>query len=173
MLYVLLCCVAVCCGCVWLLWCWWCCCGLCVCVCVVVCVVVCGCVWLFVVSVCGAAWHAEPLPLLTVCTFKTPPCVPATRPHVDHMRTCCRYTRRRFESTHGDFSACQAAPHTHTHTHTNTQTHTHCTTSKSTRIRTRKVVNYAGTCSWWLVAILMCKSFVTFRSSCFPQDSWS
>ena len=29
------------------------------------------------------------------------------------------------------------------------------------------------TFSWWLVAILTCKSFVTFRSARFPQENWS
>ena len=48
MLYVLLCCVAVCRG--------------------VVCAVLCVCC---VVSVCGAAWHAEPLLSLSMCTFQT------------------------------------------------------------------------------------------------------
>ena len=64
-----------------------------------------------------------------------------TRACVQHMRAFCRYTRSRFEPTHGDvlnthgrFSACQAAPHTtHTHhtahtthtTHTTPHTHTH------------------------------------------------
>ena len=32
---------------------------------------------------------------------KTPPCAPARRPHVFNMRASCRYTRRRFETTHG------------------------------------------------------------------------
>ena len=36
-----------------------------------------------------------------VCTFKTPPCVPAKRPHVDQMRAFCWQTRRRFERAHG------------------------------------------------------------------------
>ena len=30
-----------------------------------------------------------------------------------------------------------------------------------------------GTFSWSLGTILTCKSFVTFRSACFPQDRWS
>ena len=29
------------------------------------------------------------------------------------------------------------------------------------------------TFSWWLVARLTCKSFVTFRSARFPQERWS
>ena len=38
----------------------------------------------------------------TVCRFKTLPCVPAKRAHVEHMRAFCRHTRKRFEPTHGD-----------------------------------------------------------------------
>ena len=34
--------------------------------------------------------------------FKTHPCVLAERPHVEHMRAFCRYTRMRCEPTHGD-----------------------------------------------------------------------
>ena len=92
-----LCCVSSC-GWLWL-WLW-----LCV---VVRVVVVCVCaVWCVV-------WHAEPLSLLrvqiqnaSVCTCKTSPRVPAKRPHVfEHMRTCCRYTRERFECTHGRFES--------------------------------------------------------------------
>ena len=37
----------------------------------------------------------------SVCRFKTHPCVPARRPHVFNTRAFCRYTRRRFECTHG------------------------------------------------------------------------
>ena len=37
----------------------------------------------------------------SVCTFETSPCVPATGPHVLYMWTCSRYTRGRFELTHG------------------------------------------------------------------------
>ena len=33
--------------------------------------------------------------------FKTSPCVPATGRHVFYMWACCRYTRGRFERTHG------------------------------------------------------------------------
>ena len=51
--------------------------------------------------------------------FRRPPCERAQRAHVEDMRAICRYTRRRFEPTHGEvlnlhmgFSACQAAPHT-------------------------------------------------------------
>ena len=37
----------------------------------------------------------------SVC--RTSPCVPATGPHVQDMRACCRYTRRRPDRTHGGF----------------------------------------------------------------------
>ena len=37
-----------------------------------------------------------------VCRFKTPPCVPAKRPHVFNMRAFCQYTRKRFDPPHGD-----------------------------------------------------------------------
>ena len=37
----------------------------------------------------------------SVCTFKSSPCVSAKRPHVEHMRAFCQYTRRPFECTHG------------------------------------------------------------------------
>ena len=37
----------------------------------------------------------------SVCTVRTSPCVPATGPHVQDMRACCRYTRRRLDRTHG------------------------------------------------------------------------
>ena len=71
--------------------------------CVVWCVVWCACVvWL-------CAWHGlmrgktprAEVQHASVCTFKTPSCVPTTRPHVEHMRACCRYKRWRFECAHG------------------------------------------------------------------------
>ena len=37
-----------------------------------------------------------------VCAFKTFPCEPTTCPHVQNMWASCRYTRERFERTHGD-----------------------------------------------------------------------
>ena len=55
-----------------------------------------------------------------VCTFKTSPCLTATRPHSLNM-----YTRRRFESKHGGFSACATTTHTTTHTNTQPLTDTH------------------------------------------------
>ena len=61
--------------------------------------------------------------------LKNPPCVRAKRAHVEHMRPFCRSTRRRFEPTHGRFSACQAhTPHTTRHTHKHTHTHTNAWT---------------------------------------------
>ena len=41
----------------------------------------CGVFLCVVCGVCGATWHAEKKP---VCRFKTPPCVPAKRAHVEH-----------------------------------------------------------------------------------------
>ena len=74
------------------------------CVCVLVCVLVC-----VVVSVV-VVWHAENPRLciqhVPVCTFKTFPCVQATCPHLLYMLSCCRYTRERFERTHGVCSEC-------------------------------------------------------------------
>ena len=81
--------------------------------------------------------HPSSLP---VCLFKTSPCVRSKRHRVfrHHAHMCfnmcawCRYTRGRFESTHGGFfSACQAAPHTtphKTHTHHTNHAHQHATT---------------------------------------------
>ena len=75
-----------------------------------------------------------PLPLpqnVSVCRFKTLPCVPAKRAHVFNMRTFCRHTRKRFEPTHGDilnlhtgfFRVPSRATHaTHTTTHHTPQT---------------------------------------------------
>ena len=45
----------------------------------------------------------SPMKHVSVCTFKTSPCVPAPRAHVlKHVRAWCRYKRGRFERTHGD-----------------------------------------------------------------------
>ena len=71
------------------------CCGACVCGCV--CVSLCG-VWH------GLARGKKPRVLIqhaSVRSVSTPPCVPTTRPHVEHMRARCRYTRRRADGTHG------------------------------------------------------------------------
>ena len=73
----------------------------------------------------------------SVCRFKTSPCVPAPRAHVEHMCAWCRHTRGRFECTHGGvfesthdffhiFSACF-------NTHKQTQTHTTTTTTHTTQ----------------------------------------
>ena len=86
--------------------------------------------------------ESPPLPVSPVLMSSTPPCVVLKRLRVKrqdarmfkHMRASCRYTRRRFESTHGgvlDMSTggffrapSHATPHTLTHTHTPTTTHT-------------------------------------------------
>ena len=76
-------------------------------------------------------------------------------------------------------------PHTTTHTNTHTTKHTNNTpthTHTHTALRERAnmsgperwwTVPDKGICSWSLGTILTCKSFVTFRSACFPQDRWS
>ena len=82
--------------------------------------VVCG-VWC-VLCVCGVVcvvcvWRGLARGKPHVCRFKTspcvgsktPPCVPAKRAHVFNMRAFCRYTRRRFEPTHGDVLNLQGA----------------------------------------------------------------
>ena len=66
----------------------------------------------------------------SVCAFKTSPCVPATCPHEKNMWACCRYTRGRFERTHGDVlnahtEVFSVTHHNHTPTHTPTHTHRH------------------------------------------------
>ena len=68
---------------------------------------------------------------VSVCTLKTSPCMPAQRAHMfQHECAWWRYTRGRFERTHGDvlsghtgFFQC-ATPHT-THHHTTQHTTTH------------------------------------------------
>ena len=84
------------CFCLRVVWCVWCCGVWCVVLCcVVLCVVWCGVVW------CVAR----------LGTQRKPPCVDSKRPRVYrhhahmcyHMRAWCRYTRGRFESTHGGF----------------------------------------------------------------------
>ena len=70
---------------------------------------------------------------VTVCTFKTSPFVPAPRAHMfQHVCAWCRYTRGRFERTHGDVlsghtgvSACHTLTHTHTLKHTTQHNTTH------------------------------------------------
>ena len=65
-----------------------------------------------------------------VCTFKTSPFVPAPRAHMfQHVCAWCRYTRGRFERTHGDVlsghTEFRSVSHTNTHTHINTHNTTH------------------------------------------------
>ena len=77
--------------------------SLCVVVCFVVWCVVCVCV--VRCGACRVVWHAEN----PVSRLKTPPCVHSKRPRVCrqhahmlfNMCAWCRYTRRRFECTHG------------------------------------------------------------------------
>ena len=63
----------------------------------VCCVVWCG--------VCCVVWHAENpvcrLKTLSVCRFKTSPCMPQHAHMLFSMWAWCRYTQGRFESTHG------------------------------------------------------------------------
>ena len=76
--------------------------------------------------------------LSSVCPSQKPPCVDSKRPRVYrhhahmcyHMCAWCRYTRGRFEPTHGGFLCVPSRHHTpHTHTpHTPHTTHTTHTT---------------------------------------------
>ena len=87
---------------------------------------------------------------VSVCTFKTSPFVPAPRAHMfQHVCAWCRYTRGRFERTHGDVlsghtgvSACHTLTHTHINTHNTTQHNTlrpqHHTTTERDRERQRQ-----------------------------------
>ena len=82
--------------------CVWCVCVCLVRVCVFLCVSVCVCVC------CGTLKNVEKNPCVN---SKTPPCAHSKRPRVyrHHAHMCfnmctwCRYTRGRFERTHGDF----------------------------------------------------------------------
>ena len=76
---------------------------------VVWCIVVCVCRYMLCwcwCAMCGACcvWCMARLGTRKppVCRFKTHPCVPAKRPHFEHMRAFCPHTRKRFEPTHGD-----------------------------------------------------------------------
>ena len=81
--------------------------------------------------------------LLSVCPFKTPPCVRSKRPRVyryhahmlKHMCACCRHTGRRFECSHADVLHRHTYRHTQTHTeNTHTQdTHGHTHRKRATR----------------------------------------
>ena len=81
---------------------WWCGVLLCLLGCVLGCVLCCVCgVW------CVARLGTRKNPCVqvqnvSVCRFKTLPCVPAKRAQVLNMRAFCRYTRKRLEPTHGD-----------------------------------------------------------------------
>ena len=75
-----------------------------------------------------------------MCTFKTSPFVPAPRAHMlKHVCACCRYTRRRFERTHGDVlsghtgfhGATQHTPHRTPH-----RRHDHNTTRRQRQRQT-------------------------------------
>ena len=67
------------------------------CACSVVCV---PCAWWCLVWCVRCVWRGLARGKPPVCTFKTPPCVPAKRAHVFNMRAFCQYTRRRFQPTH-------------------------------------------------------------------------
>ena len=70
-----------------------------------------------------------------MCTFKTSPFVPAPRAHVfQHVCAWCRYTRGRFELTHGDVLSGHTEFRSVSHTNTHTLTHTtqHNTTQHNT-----------------------------------------
>ena len=74
---------------------------------------------------------------VTVCTFKTSPFVPAPRAHMfQHVCAWCRYTRGRFERTHGDALSGHTAPHTTPH-HADTPKH-HTETETETETETRE-----------------------------------
>ena len=77
-----------------------------------------------------------------LCPFKTPPCVDSKRPRVyrhhanmlKHMCAWCRYTRGRFERTHGPLPS----PSTHRHTPNTTPTQHHTETDRERERRQRK-----------------------------------
>ena len=111
------------------------------CRCVVCCVFWCVCCGVFVCALswwrCGVSIQNLRVSIrnVPVCTFKTLPCVPAKRAHVEtHVRVVPvhtvkfrTYTRARFESTHGGFEWTHhtaTAPRQHTHTRTHTPEHT-------------------------------------------------
>ena len=83
---------------------------------------------------------------VSVCTFKTSPCVPAPRAHMlKHVCAWCRYTRGRFERTHGDVLSGHGVsnlvtndtPH-RTHTQHTTTQHNTTTTPHGDRERQRE-----------------------------------
>ena len=109
----------------------------------------------------------------SVCSFNTPPCVPAKRPHVFNMRASCRYTWRRFECTHGgvldmstekarfrapsratyhtttqqhhNTTTPQPPPTQHTTQHVHTTPHVHCTHATTPSVHTRSQHNQQPT----------------------------
>ena len=100
----------------------------CVCVCVCLCVFYC-CMWLCVL---GRGGRGVCIERVSVCTFKTFPCVPAPSPYVLYMWAWCRYTRRRLECTQVGFSACHGTPPHHT-PHTTYRIHTTTATATTTQ----------------------------------------
>ena len=122
--------------------------------CVLVCVVVCVCV-VVVLWRCGLSIQ-NPCVLIQnvpVCTFKTPPCVPAPRAHVfQHALFLPAHTEAFFERTHGHVSnghtevlngqthhTATAPPPQHTHQntrHNTTQRHDHNTTRRQRETET-------------------------------------
>ena len=96
-------------------------------------------------AVCG-------LKTLSVCTFKTSPCVPAPRPHAEkHVRVLPAYTgtflnlhteafrvyTRGFQRDTAHTTPHDITPHTHTTTHTHHQ-HTETETEKEDRERRQR-----------------------------------
>ena len=76
-----------------------------------------------------------------MCTFKTSPFVPAPRAHMfQHVCAWCRYTRRRYDRTHGDVlsghTEFRSVSHTNTHTHTNTHNTQNTTQHNTTQHNT-------------------------------------
>ena len=109
----------------------------CVCVCVCLCVFCC-CMWLCVL---GRGRRGVCIERVSVCTFKTFPCVLAPSPHVLYMCAWCRYTRRRLECTQVGFSACHGTPPHHTShithhiPHSHHHSHSHNDTKQPTNLR--------------------------------------
>ena len=119
---------------------------------------------------------------VTVCTFKTSPFVPAPRAHMfQHVCAGCRYTRGRFERTHGDALSGHTAPHTTPHHadtpkhHTETETETETETDKERREdgraetrqekrrqkKTRQEKREDSFSVWWCMAVLCwCSDFL-------------
>ena len=74
---------------------------------------------------------------VSVCTGTRPACSTHAGLLPVHTEASRTYTPRRFEPTHGAFSACQASPHTTHHTHAPPHhTHHHTTTHTTTQHHT-------------------------------------